>query len=63
MAEARHAWLRGNKQPLLRCLQKKGGLKQYALSLAVILWPASHAALALRLRGDVLPDEMIGTRA
>jgi len=63
LAEARNAWLKGEKGPLVRHFMHKAGLKPRLMALAIALWPASCAAQALRLRGDVLPDEMLGKRA
>lgn len=60
LTEARDAWLRGNKRPLVSYFSAKSGLKARVLALAAALWPASQAALALRWRGDVLPDELLG---
>lgn len=56
--ESRDAWLKGDKRPLALHFSAKPGLKSFLLSLAIRLWPVSYAAFALRLRGDVLPDEM-----
>ncbi len=58
LTEARDAWLKGDKWPLVDHFFSKSGIKFWVLALAVTLWPASRAALALRLRGDVLPDEL-----
>jgi glycosyltransferase involved in cell wall biosynthesis len=63
LTEARDAWLHGDKRPLVQHFLSKPGLKPRVLALAVTLWPASRAALALRLRGDVLPDELIRRHA
>jgi hypothetical protein len=60
LTEARDAWLKGNKWPLVSHFRAKSGLKARLLALAIMLWPASGAARALRLRGDVLPDQLIG---
>jgi glycosyltransferase involved in cell wall biosynthesis len=60
LTEARDAWLKGDKWPLVRHFFGRPGIKYRTLALGVMLWPASRAAQALRLRGDVLPDEMIG---
>ena len=38
------------------------GMKQRLMAAAIALWPAAWAAQALRLRGDILPDEMLGKR-
>jgi glycosyltransferase involved in cell wall biosynthesis len=62
LGEARDAWLKGNKWPLVRHFMSRRGIKHRALALGVLLWPACRAAQALRLRGDVLPDEMLGAR-
>jgi glycosyltransferase involved in cell wall biosynthesis len=59
LIEARDAWLKGNKWPLVHHFFSKAQFTSRALALAVTLWPASQAALALRLRGDVLPDELL----
>jgi glycosyltransferase involved in cell wall biosynthesis len=59
LTEARDAWLKGNKWPLVQHFFSRPDVKARALALAVMLWPASRAALALRLRGDVLPDELL----
>lgn len=59
LTEARDAWLKGDKWPLVRHFMAQPGLKRRMLALAVLLWPASRAALALRLRGDILPDELL----
>jgi glycosyltransferase involved in cell wall biosynthesis len=56
LAEARDAWLKGVKRPLVSYFSKKSGIKSKLLALAVSLWPTSYAAFALRMRGDVLPD-------
>lgn len=63
LTEGRDAWLKGNRWPLVRHFSSKVGIKPRLVALAVMLWPASRAALALRLRGDVLPDELISARA
>lgn len=60
LTEARDAWLKRDKWPLVRHFLAQRGLKPRLQGLAVLLWPASLAALALRLRGDVLPDELLG---
>jgi glycosyltransferase involved in cell wall biosynthesis len=59
LTEARDAWLKGNKWPLVQHFFSRPDIKARVLALAVMLWPASCAALALRLRGDVLPDELL----
>jgi glycosyltransferase involved in cell wall biosynthesis len=59
LSEARDAWLKGDKWPLVRHFRARPGIKYRLLALAVILWPSSCATLALRLRGDVLPDALI----
>lgn len=59
LTEARDAWLRGNKWPLVRHFFHRASIKGLVLALAVMLWPASKAGLALRLRGDVLPDALL----
>jgi hypothetical protein len=59
LTEARDTWLKGDKWPLVHHFFSKSGIKSRVLALAVTLWPASRAALALRLRGDVVPDEFI----
>lgn len=59
LSEARDAWLKGDKWPLVRHFAK-GGLKRRLLAIAIALWPVGFAAWALRMRGDVLPDELIG---
>lgn len=63
LTEARDAWLKGNKMPLVRHFLSRPGLKPRILGLAVLAWPVSQAATALRLRGDVLPDELIRSNA
>jgi glycosyltransferase involved in cell wall biosynthesis len=63
LSEARDAWLKGDKWPLVRHFVGRPGIKYRALALGVMLWPVSRAAQALRLRGDVLPDEMIRAHA
>lgn len=63
LSESRDAWLKGDKGPLVRHFFSKPGLKPRIMALAVSLWPGSCAALALRLRGDVLPDEVIRRHA
>ena len=60
LTEARDAWLKGEKAPLVRHFRSKAGLKPRLTALAIALWPASRAAQALRLRGDVVPDELLG---
>jgi len=60
LTEARDAWLKGNKWPLVRHFLSRPEIKSRALALAVLLWPASRAAVALRWRGDVLPEELLG---
>jgi glycosyltransferase involved in cell wall biosynthesis len=62
LAEARNAWLKGDKGPLVRHFLRRGGMKQRLMAAAIALWPAAWAAQALRLRGDILPDEMLGKR-
>lgn len=62
LAEARNAWLKGAKGPLVRHFLSRGGLESSLTALAIGLWPAAWAAQALRLRGDILPDEMLGKR-
>ncbi|MCW5682816.1 MAG: glycosyltransferase [Pseudolabrys sp.] len=62
LMEARDAWLRGDKWPLVRHFRERGDLKSLILALGVAAWPASLAAHALRLRGDVVPDEYFSTR-
>ena len=59
LTEARDLWLKGNKWPLVRLFWANHNLRRRLLSLGVMLWPKSLAALALQLRGDVLPDELI----
>jgi len=63
LSEARDAWLKGDKWPLVRHFLGRPGIKYRTLAVGVMLWPASRAAQALRLRGDVLPDEMINAHA
>lgn len=60
LTEARDAWLKGNKWPLVGHFLAQRRFKPLLQGLAVLLWPAALAALALRLRGDVLPDELLG---
>jgi glycosyltransferase involved in cell wall biosynthesis len=62
LSEARDAWLKGNKWPLVQHFLSRPQFSARALALAVMFWPASRAALALRLRGDVLPDELLTSR-
>lgn len=57
--EARDTWLKGDKWPLVRHFYSKPGLKSRLLALMILVWPAKRAAQALRLRGEVLPDEII----
>lgn len=57
LAEAKDAWIRGKKGALVRHFAK-GGVSGLIKALLVLCWPASLAALALRLRGDVLPSEL-----
>ncbi len=57
--EARDAWLKGNKWPLVRHFYSQQGLKPRLLALMILIWPAKRAGQALRLRGEVLPDEII----
>lgn len=59
LTEARDAWLKGNKWPLVSHFSAQFRLKSLFQALAILLWPSSRAALALRLRGDVLPDALI----
>jgi glycosyltransferase involved in cell wall biosynthesis len=59
LTEARDAWLKGNKWPLVRHFRAQPGLRAKLLALAIVFWPASGAARALHLRGDVLPDELL----
>ncbi len=59
LSEARDAWLKGDKRPLVRHFAN-GRLKQRALATAIAVWPVTWAAWALQMRGDVLPDEMVG---
>lgn len=59
LTEARDAWLKGDKRPLVRHFLARPGIKYRILALGVMLWPTSRAAQALRLRGDVLPDALI----
>jgi glycosyltransferase involved in cell wall biosynthesis len=63
LTEARDAWLKGDKWPLVRHFLAQPGIKSRILALGVMLWPTSGVTLALRLRGDVLPDEMISAHA
>lgn len=62
LSEARDAWLKGDKWPLVHHFFSKPDVKARALALAVMLWPASRAALALRLRGDILPEELLSSQ-
>lgn len=55
LAEARDAWIKGRKAPLVRHFIKSGGIKGWIRAILVACWPASLAAQALRLRGEVLP--------
>jgi glycosyltransferase involved in cell wall biosynthesis len=59
LTEARDAWLKGDKQPLVRHFSSQPRVRSQLRAFAILLWPASQAALALRLRGDILPDELL----
>ncbi|MDA8094306.1 MAG: glycosyltransferase [Betaproteobacteria bacterium] len=54
LEEAKNAWIRGRKGPLVRHFAK-GGVSGLIKAGLVACWPTSLATLALRLRGEVLP--------
>ena len=54
--EKRGAWLMGNKWPLVRHFLNTGSIPSVLKGIAILLWPASQARLALRLKGEVLPE-------
>ena len=58
LMEARNEWIRGNKWPLVHHFLRSKSLFKKFLALPVMAWPASKAALALRLRGDILPTSI-----
>ncbi|MHB1099238.1 MAG: glycosyltransferase family 2 protein [Burkholderiales bacterium] len=59
LAEAKDAWIKGNKRPLVRHFVKSGGVSGWTKAALVACWPASLATLALRLRGEVLPAKLV----
>lgn len=60
LAEARDAWIKGHKGPLVRHFAQSGGLRGWLRAAMVACWPASLATVALRLRGEVLPTGLAG---
>lgn len=53
--EARNEWINGNKWPLVYCFFKSKKFLRKILALLIIIWPASKAVQAIRLRGNILP--------
>lgn len=59
LSEARDAWLKGDKRPIVRLFLSQPSLKRRLLAIAILFWPVARAAQALRMSGYILPDELV----
>ena len=61
--DARNVWIQGNKWPLVRFLFKSKRLLRKIFAVLVAVWPSSHAAFVLRLKGEILPASFFNRSA
>jgi glycosyltransferase involved in cell wall biosynthesis len=59
LAEARDAWIKGKKKPLVKHFIKAGGIGGWTKAAMIACCPVSLATRALRLRGEVLPTNLV----